>query len=386
MQKQCVPFLLVILVLFSLSACSTRSSSANVQSINERLTALEEKVFNQQEKQQSINDWTAKRLGALEAQHPNLQVPPPPGFMQKETIRPDATNTLPAISDEVINTVPGQASIAPGKPNASVQSTGSPAPAYQPPAHAQAAATPPPAAAPAVQVQNPANAQPRPQSTSTATAPSTSPKMENGPMANEPAIAKEANAVASQGQASQGQISQGPAPMPAQIPAPPSAKPMAQNANSSASTKGAPPPQAQAQASAPKATAPAAAPSASSDKSNYAAALSLLERGKTEQGLAAMDKFLVQFPQSPLAPNAMYWRGEALYTQLKFDDAILAFKDVVTNYPKTNKAPDALLKIGMSYQRLSDMDNAKFYLQMLLEDYPDARSTALAKKQLAAIK
>ena len=386
MQKQCVPFLLVILVLFSLSACSTRSSSANVQSINERLTALEEKVFNQQEKQQSINDWTAKRLGALEAQHPNLQVPPPPGFMQKETIRPDATNTLPAISDEVINTVPGQASIAPGKPNASVQSTGSPAPAYQPPAHAQAAATPPPAAAPVVQVQNPANAQPSPQPASTATAPNASPKMENAPVSNEPTTAKEANAVASQAQAPQNQAPQNQTPMPAQMSAPPSAKPMAQNANSPAPTKGAPPPQAQAQTSAPKSTAPAAAPSGSSDKSSYAAALSLLERGKTEQGLAAMDKFLVQFPQSPLAPNAMYWRGEALYTQLKFDDAIFAFKDVLTNYPKTNKAPDALLKIGMSYQRLSDMDNAKFYLQMLLEDYPDARSAALAKKQLAAIK
>ena len=380
MQKQCVPFLLVLLVVFSTSACSTRSNSANVQSLDQRLNALEEKVFNQEEKQQSINDWTAKRLGALEAQHPNLQVPPPPGFMQKETIRPntspEGSDSLPPAPGEVVDTVPGQASITPGKPptpKAAAPVT------YHPPAASAQNTTPPPAAAPIVQVDTRVTPQPTAPASSQAaslnSAPQTNQNMEKAEAKAQPAAAQNMPAEEpkaserAKSQANNEANNQGNSQAPKQ--APKQAQPPAQ-------------PQAQQQSPAPK-TAASQTPAATSDKAAYAAALSLLEKGKTEQGLAAMDNFLLQFPQSPLVPNAMYWKGEALYTQLKFDEAILSFKDVVTKYTKTNKAPDALLKIGMSYQRLADNDNAKFYLQMLLEDYPDARSAALAKKHLAAL-
>lgn len=341
MRKNCLPLLFVILLLFSFSACTTRSSGENIQNLESRLTKLEEKVSSQEEKQQSINDWTAKRLGALEAQNPNVAVPPPPILTQKQTAGPasiqapnPALTPAPPLVSASTPSPKGTTSAAPS--NAPQAAT--PAEASPPPAANTQPTTHPPAPAPIVQIQN----QAAPAATIT---PPT------------------------QTQSGQAQINS---------PAPKSAAPKNISANTSPS--GSPTP---APAPASPATTKAAG---SSDKAAYAAALSLLEKGKTEQGLAGMDKFLTEFPQSPLAPNALYWKGEALYTQLKFDDAILAFKDVVTKYTKSNKAADALLKIGMSYQHLSDTDNAKFYFQMLLEDYPDTRSAALAKKRLAAIK
>lgn len=122
------------------------------------------------------------------------------------------------------------------------------------------------------------------------------------------------------------------------------------------------------------------------DKAVYAAALNLLEKGKPEQGRAAMEKFMTEYPQSSLMPNALYWKGESYYSQKRYEDAIITFKDVTAKYAKSNKASDALLKIGMSYQKLGDSENAKFYLQNLLEEYPASRSAALAKKQLAGLR
>lgn len=143
--------------------------------------------------------------------------------------------------------------------------------------------------------------------------------------------------------------------------------------------------------STPATVAPAPATSGSGakpkgDKAVYAAALNLLEKGRPEQGRAAMEKFMAEYPQSSLMPNALYWKGESYYSQKRYEDAIISFKDVTAKYAKSNKAPDALLKIGMSYQKLGDSDNAKFYLQNLLEGYPASRSAALAKKQLAGLK
>ena len=443
MQKQCVPFVLFVLILLSLSACATRSSNPNMEKQELRLAALEEKVFNQDQKQQSINEWTTKRLATLEAQHPNVQVPPPPGFMQKETIHPEATPLLPPTAGGVVDTVPGEAKITPGTPTAptaaSATNTSTNSPSASTPKGSSAlppqTLTPPPAAAPLVEINAQAKSEPAtslPQTTHTPEQPNTTlknaPVSPQTPKTMEPMGATETmgttetagtyktNSTSPRADAApqadnlaqnlaQPQAPTSPqtsqpsayAQATGQIPSqneqmPPANAPIVQP--QAGQPQMGQPPQAAPPQTQP--TAPATAPTISAkntsaqttgtDKSAYAAALSLLERGKTEQGKAAMEAFLEHYPQSALAPNAMYWRGEALYTQLKFEDAIISFKDVLVKYPKNNKAPDALLKIGMSYQRLSDKDNAKFYLQMLLEDYPSSRSAGLGKKLLAGLK
>ena len=87
-------------------------------------------------------------------------------------------------------------------------------------------------------------------------------------------------------------------------------------------------------------------------------------------------------PGHKLVPNALYWLGECHYSKRDFPSAILAFKNVTAQFPKHPKSAAALLKLGMSYSRIGDKDNARFYWQILLEDFPRSAPAGLARSQM----
>jgi tol-pal system protein YbgF len=134
---------------------------------------------------------------------------------------------------------------------------------------------------------------------------------------------------------------------------------------------------------APPAPAPQkAAPTPSGEKSLYEAALALYHKGEYGKAQEAFQAFSRSHPGSVLAPNAMYWEGESLYSLGLYDQAIMIFMGVVNKYPKHDKAAASLLKIGHAYERMKDMDNARFYWQILLDDFPKSAPATLARKRL----
>lgn len=140
---------------------------------------------------------------------------------------------------------------------------------------------------------------------------------------------------------------------------------------------------AQAPAPAPK---PSAAPAPVTGQADYDAALRLVLAGKTAQGRAALERFLAANPASALVPNARYWLGETYYHERDDGAAIVAFNAVHQQHPGHDKAAAALLKIGYAYARLGDTANARFYLQVLVQDYPASEPAALARKRLENLK
>lgn len=120
-------------------------------------------------------------------------------------------------------------------------------------------------------------------------------------------------------------------------------------------------------------------------KARYDKALALLWDKKPEEARTLLNEFLVDFPSSSLAPNALYWLGETYYSQKRYAQAILTFRDVMRRFPSHSKASAAVLKIGYSYEQLGDMQNASFYLKALLKEYPNSDSADLARTKLKQI-
>ncbi|MBG3877179.1 tol-pal system protein YbgF [Desulfovibrio oxamicus] len=118
-----------------------------------------------------------------------------------------------------------------------------------------------------------------------------------------------------------------------------------------------------------------------SDKAAYESALNLLQRGKTDEARVRFDGFLSDYPNSALVPNALYWKGEALYAQRRYADAIVAFKEVTARFPRHHKAADSLLKIALAYKQLGDDENVRFHLKALREDHPDSPAAKLARQR-----
>lgn len=143
----------------------------------------------------------------------------------------------------------------------------------------------------------------------------------------------------------------------------------------------------------PKATptAPAASPkppaasipgSAAKGQALYDDALQLMRQGKAAQARELLQRFIRENPANALLPNAIYWLGETWYHEKEYGQAILSFKDVAGRFPKHDKAPAAMLKIGYCYEQLDDFSNARFYLQALIDEYPDSEPARTARNTL----
>jgi tol-pal system protein YbgF len=84
---------------------------------------------------------------------------------------------------------------------------------------------------------------------------------------------------------------------------------------------------------------------------------SLLRRqfGEAEQGFRG---FLDKYPDHNLAGSAQYWLGETYYTQGDYRQAAQNFLAGYKDYPKSRRAPDSLLKLGMSLNKLGQSQQA----------------------------
>jgi tol-pal system protein YbgF len=123
------------------------------------------------------------------------------------------------------------------------------------------------------------------------------------------------------------------------------------------------------------ATAPPGAPQRSSTldpeaKRAYDAAYSLVSARRFDEALDALASFLVKWPDHPYANNAMYWRGECYFARGDYQHASEQFDGMLRRYPAGAKAPDSLLKLGMSHQKLGNVMKAKESFDRLQQLYP----------------
>lgn len=124
---------------------------------------------------------------------------------------------------------------------------------------------------------------------------------------------------------------------------------------------------------------PAPRAAAPGEQASYQAALQAYDGKRYNEAWNGFDRYLADYPNGRFAPNAVYWKGEVRYSLGDYAGAILLFKDVVGRFPQHQKAPDALLKMVMSYRQLQDRDNAALHLRILNEDYPRSEAARRAK-------
>jgi tol-pal system protein YbgF len=109
-------------------------------------------------------------------------------------------------------------------------------------------------------------------------------------------------------------------------------------------------------------------------KPAYEAALALVTARQYDRALDALAAFLVKYPDHPYADNAMYWRGECYFAKGDYLHASEQFEGTVTRFPAGSKAPDALLKLGMSHQKLGNPAKAKEVFDRLAHAYPQSEA------------
>jgi tol-pal system protein YbgF len=142
----------------------------------------------------------------------------------------------------------------------------------------------------------------------------------------------------------------------------------------------------EAAASASAAAAAPAAPAPEADEQvlyNRA-----LEQLRARNYAAAVDGFralAASHPAGQMADNTQYWLGEAYYVTAEFDQAAAAFQRVLTGWPNSRKAPDAMLKLGYTLIEQNKLAAARATLQQVATKFPDSDAAKLAADRLAKL-
>ena len=116
-------------------------------------------------------------------------------------------------------------------------------------------------------------------------------------------------------------------------------------------------------------------------KEQYNFAVSFIKVGDYETAEFALKEFIQKNKDHDLAGNAQYWYGETFRIRQLYSDAATAYLDGYQNYPKSKKAPDNLLKLGITMVQLGEKDQGCKMIISLKKEYPKASKSVLQKAQ-----
>jgi len=110
----------------------------------------------------------------------------------------------------------------------------------------------------------------------------------------------------------------------------------------------------------------------------YRRALTLYGQGKTAEARLAFQDVFDSDPAGELADNALYWLGETFFGSGNYSNALTYYQRVVKDYSDQNKAPDALFKSGMAYEKMGDLQLARRAFDDCIARYPYSTPAASA--------
>lgn len=121
--------------------------------------------------------------------------------------------------------------------------------------------------------------------------------------------------------------------------------------------------------------------SRASDPANilYDQAFSDIREAKYDQAEDKFKRFMAMYPSHTLAANAQYWLAETYYVRGDYQQAARMFAQGYQTYPKGAKAPDSLLKLGLSLAQIGKKEDACLSFAQLKKEYPGDQSPAIRR-------
>jgi len=116
-----------------------------------------------------------------------------------------------------------------------------------------------------------------------------------------------------------------------------------------------------------------------SPKKQYEFATSFLKVGDYSTAERAFREFVQSNPEHDLAGNAQYWYAETFRIRQLYTDAASAYLEGYQKYPKGEKAPINLLKLGVSMIQIGEKDQGCKMINGVENQYPEANQSVIQK-------
>ncbi len=116
-----------------------------------------------------------------------------------------------------------------------------------------------------------------------------------------------------------------------------------------------------------------------SPEKQYEFATSFLKVGDYNTAERAFREFVKTNPKHKLAGNAQYWYAETFRIRQLYTDAATAYLEGYQKYPKGEKAPINLLKLGVSMVQIGEKEQGCKMIIGVEKQYPKANQSVLQK-------
>ena len=116
-----------------------------------------------------------------------------------------------------------------------------------------------------------------------------------------------------------------------------------------------------------------------SPEKQYEFAVSFLKVGDYNTAERAFSEFVQTNPKHKLAGNAQYWYAETFRIRQLYTDAASAYLEGYQKYPKGEKAPINLLKLGVSMVQIGEKDQGCKMINGVEKQYPKAKQSVIQK-------
>ena len=111
----------------------------------------------------------------------------------------------------------------------------------------------------------------------------------------------------------------------------------------------------------------------------YEFATSFLKVGDYPTAERAFREFVLSNPDHELAGNAQYWYAETFRIRQLYTDAASAYLEGYQKYPKGEKGPINLLKLGVSMVQIGEKDQGCRMINAVEKQYPKANQSVIQK-------
>lgn len=119
---------------------------------------------------------------------------------------------------------------------------------------------------------------------------------------------------------------------------------------------------------------------------NYRQALMLYGQTRYADARGVFQQVFSADPNGQLADNALFWIGETYFAAADYTSAMKYYNRVISEFADQNKAPDAMFKMGLIFEKTGDLGMARRTFDDCIRKYPYSTAAASAKAELKRIK
>ena len=118
----------------------------------------------------------------------------------------------------------------------------------------------------------------------------------------------------------------------------------------------------------------------------FKAGLEKFNAGLTKTARAIFTEFIRSFPDHEKADDAQYYIGETFFSESRFVEAVTQYRKVYDDYQRGDRFREAVLRIGLCYERTNDCEKAKKIYKFARDEFKKSPEGRKAEKKYKALK